>query len=43
MRSTGYLLPPTITTGILMAAYLLLRPYGDSGPGSAMAEAFASP
>lgn len=43
MRSTKYLLPPTLATGMLMAAYLLLRPYGDSRPGSTMAEAFASP
>lgn len=43
MRTTRYLLPPTTATGVLMAAYLLLRPYGDSFGVAAMAEAFASP
>lgn len=36
---------PTIGTGVLMAVYLLLRPYGDAAGGStpAAAAAFASP
>lgn len=43
MQSTKSLLAPTIATGMLTATYLLLRPYGDSQPGAAMAEALASP
>ena len=41
--TTRHLIAPTIATGVLMAGYLLLRPYGDVEQGSAMAEAFASP
>lgn len=37
-----HLLPATAATGLLMAAYLLIRPYGDSAGRVAMAEAFAS-
>lgn len=42
--TTG-LVAPTVGTGVLMAAYLLLRPYGDAGgpTGAAAAAAFASP
>ena len=36
------LLVPTVATGVLMAAYLLLRPYGDAHDGTA-AQAYASP
>lgn len=42
MRSTRYLLAPSLATGWLMAIYLLLRPYGDSQAGTPMASAFAS-
>lgn len=39
-----HLLAPTVGTGALMAAYLLLRPYGDaSGDPTEAARAFASP
>ncbi len=39
----GALLAPTVGTGALMAAYLLLRPYGDAtGAGASTAAAFAS-
>lgn len=42
--TTRHLAAPTIGTGVLMAGYLLLRPYGDvEGGGAAMAQAFASP
>jgi len=41
--TTRHLIAPTIATGVLMAGYLLLRPYGDVEQGAAMAEAFASP
>ena len=41
-RSPRHLLAPTVGTGVLMAAYLLLRPYGDTGTDAAAAEAFAS-
>ena len=42
--TTG-LVTPTVGTGVLMAAYLLLRPYGDAGSptGAQAAAAFASP
>lgn len=43
MRSGRYLMVPAVATGGLVAAYLLVRPYGDSDPGAAMAIAFASP
>lgn len=38
------LLPPAMGTGVLMAAYLLLRPYGDAHTGESIeaARAFAS-
>lgn len=36
--------PPLLGSGLLMAAYLLLRPYGDAdGLGASAADAFASP
>ena len=36
--------PPLLGSGLLMAAYLLLRPYGDAdGLGVGAADAFASP
>jgi hypothetical protein len=43
-RSTRHLLLPVLGTGVLMAAYLLLRPYGDAAGGDtpAAAAAFAS-
>lgn len=43
-RSTRHLLLPLVGTGVLMAAYLLLRPYGDAAGGDspAAAAAFAS-
>ncbi|MDO5504604.1 MAG: hypothetical protein Q4G67_15700 [Actinomycetia bacterium] len=44
-RSTPrHLVAPLVGTGLLMAAYLLLRPYGDFGSGTTMeaAEAFGS-
>lgn len=43
-RSARHLLAPAAGTGALMAAYLLLRPYGDAegGDSLAAAEAFAS-
>ncbi|QFG68417.1 hypothetical protein [Ornithinimicrobium pratense] len=41
--TSRHLLAPTVATGVLMAAYLLLRPYGDAQEDStAVAEAFAS-
>lgn len=36
------LLAPTVGTGVLMAVYLLVRPYGDAGSESENAQAFAS-
>ena len=41
----AYLAAPLVGTGVLMAAYLLLRPYGDAAGATTMsaAEAFASP
>lgn len=42
MRPSRYLAGPAVATGVLMAAYLLVRPYGDAQAGSAMAEAFSS-
>lgn len=36
------LLAPTVGTGVLMAVYLLVRPYGDAGSESETAQAFAS-
>lgn len=42
MRSPRYLVAPAVTTGGLVAAYLLVRPYGDAQAGRAMAEAFGS-
>lgn len=43
--STARLIVPGISTGLLMAVYLLSRPYGDAPGGSRMeaAQAFASP
>lgn len=41
--TAGHLTAPTVGVGVLMAGYLLLRPYGDAEGGAAMAEAFASP
>lgn len=43
-RSARHLLPPAVVTGVLMAAYLLLRPYGDAAGSDspAAAAAFAS-
>ena len=35
--------PAALVSGVLMAIYLVLRPYGDVGDGPGMAEAFASP
>lgn len=42
MRPTRHLMAPAVMTGGLMAAYLLLRPYGDVRTGPAMADAFGS-
>lgn len=43
MRTASrHLLAPTVGTGVLMAVYLLLRPYGDAGDETATAQAFAS-
>lgn len=36
------LLAPTVGTGVLMAVYLLVRPYGDAGTETETAQAFAS-
>lgn len=42
--SSHRLVMPLTTSGVLMAAYLLLRPYGDQAGGAAQAaEAMASP
>lgn len=43
-RSARHLLTPAVGTGVLMATYLLLRPYGDAGGGDSLAaaQAFAS-
>lgn len=41
--TTRYLFAPAFGTGVLMAAYLLLRPYGDVGGPLAQAQAYASP
>lgn len=45
MTASKTLLAPTVGTGVLMAAYLLLRPYGDTGDQTSLAaaRAFASP
>lgn len=45
MDRTRSLLAPIVGTGLLMAGYLLIRPYGDTpqGGGLASATAFASP
>lgn len=40
--SPRHLIAPTIGTGVLMAAYLLARPYGDTGSEADAARAFAS-
>lgn len=40
--ASRHLLAPTVGTGVLMAVYLLLRPYGDAGEPSEAARAFAS-
>lgn len=37
--SRTHLLAPTVGTGVLMAVYLLARPYGDAGDGAAAAYA----
>lgn len=42
MRAQRDLVTPTLSIGILMAAYLLLRPYGDHSVGVAQAESLAS-
>ncbi|GAB2621401.1 hypothetical protein [Pseudactinotalea suaedae] len=43
MRATSHrLLAPTVGTGVLMAVYLLARPYGDAGSDFEVALAFAS-
>lgn len=41
-HTTRHLLAPTVGTGVLMAAYLVLRPYGDAGTDAETAEAFAA-
>lgn len=41
-RSPRHLLAPVVGTGVFMAAYLLLRPYGDTGDPGAAAAAYAS-
>lgn len=41
VRSSRLLLP-AISTGVLMAVYLLVRPYGDSGPPAEAAATFGS-
>ena len=41
--TTRYLAAPALGTGVLMAAYLLLRPYGDVGGALDQAQAYASP
>lgn len=40
--SARRLLAPTLITGALMAAFLVLRPYGDSGSAADAADAFGS-
>lgn len=40
--ASRHLLAPTVGTGVLMAVYLLLRPYGDAGTEVEAAQAFAS-
>lgn len=40
--SPRHLLAPTVGAGVLMALYLLLRPYGDTGAAAETARAFAS-
>lgn len=40
--TSRHLLAPTVGTGVLMAVYLLLRPYGDTGTDTEIARAFAS-
>jgi hypothetical protein len=41
-RSTRDLVMPLLSSGVLMAAYLLLRPYGDQAGGDRVADALAS-
>ncbi|MDN5727635.1 MAG: hypothetical protein L0G99_17150, partial [Propionibacteriales bacterium] len=43
IRSVSSLMTSAETSGVLMAAYLLLRPYGDAAGGVAALDAFASP
>lgn len=43
--TTKHLIAPAASTGVLMAIYLLVRPYGDAAGGQTLeaAQAFASP
>lgn len=41
-RTTRHLVMPIVASGVLMAAYLLLRPYGDAGGGRQAAESMAT-
>jgi hypothetical protein len=42
VTSSRPLLAPTVATGLLMAGYLIVRPYGDTGSDAEAARAFAS-
>lgn len=42
VSSNRRVLAPALLAGVLMAAYLLLRPYGDAGTATAAAQAFAT-